>query len=142
MFSFRIILSWIVSSIVMYLAFYLWHGFYLNELSTLDYPKSLFYFFSALTYLGISFLIIRLYDFKLFKKYIPNLFTRGLASGIVVGILVFLISHVTGVGIGKSVTFQHLILDATWQCTEQCVGGILVALGNFFIFDPSTEENT
>ena len=125
----------------MYLAFFFWHGVYLDEISQLNYSTGLFYLFAGITYLVISFLLIKLFDLKATKKIFGNIFMRGLASGLIVGVIVFVVTRVTGIGIGKSVTMNHLLLDVVWQCVEEVSGGMIVSLGAFFIFDPSLEEH-
>jgi H+/Cl- antiporter ClcA len=126
----------------MYLAFYFWHGIFLDEINRISYSKTLFFLFAAITYLVISFVIFKVYELKLLKKYVKNLFLRGLISGIVVGIIVFVISRVADVGLGKSITLEHLLFDATWQSVEQAIGGCVMALGQAFIYDPVLEQET
>ncbi len=138
--NFRFFVSWIVGAIVMYVAFYFWHGIFLDELSRINYSRGLFFIFAALSYLVISFLLFRIYEMKALKKYISNMFLRGLVAGVLLAGVVFVVTRVTGVGIGTSVTLKHLLLDVSWQTIEQCVGGIIMALGQLFIYDPVLEE--
>lgn len=141
MVSFRFFVSWIAAALLMYLAFYFWHGIYLDEIRGISYSKTLFYIFAAFTYLVISFLLYKIYELKLLKKIFTNIFIRGLVAGVLMAGVVFVITHVTDVGFGKSVTLKHLILDASWQTVEQCIGGFIVALGQLFIYDPVLEED-
>jgi membrane protease YdiL (CAAX protease family) len=130
-----------MSAVAMYLSFFFWHGYYLNEISQLSYPRTLFYFFAGVTYLFISFLTIKVYDTKFLRGMIKNIFARGLISGFIVGLLVFMVTKVTGISIGTSNTLEHLALDAMWQCVEQIIGGFVISLGTLFIFDPRLEED-
>ncbi|MFN5182520.1 MAG: hypothetical protein ACK5D5_05805 [Bacteroidota bacterium] len=141
MFTIRFFLSWLMSAVAMYLSFFFWHGYYLNEISQLSYPRTLFYFFAGVTYLFISFLTIKVYDTKFLRGMIKNIFARGLISGFIVGLLVFMVTKVTGISIGTSNTLEHLALDAMWQCVEQIIGGFVISLGTLFIFDPRLEED-
>jgi hypothetical protein len=138
--NYRFFVSWIVGAIVMYLAFYAWHGIFLDELSRISYSRGLFFLFAAFSYLVISFLLFKIFEMKLLKKYVSNLFLRGIVAGIILAGVVFVVTRVTGVGIGTSVTLKHLLLDISWQTVEQSLGGMIMALGQLFIFDPELEE--
>jgi H+/Cl- antiporter ClcA len=140
MITLRFFISWIVAAVLMYLAFYAWHGVYLNELKTLPYSRTIFFIFAAVTYILISFLLLKIYEIKLLKKLVSNIFLRGLIAGGIMGVVVFMMSRVTGVGFGNSVTLKHLLFDGTWQVIEQCIGGLVMALGQMFIYDPVLEE--
>lgn len=138
--TFRFFVSWIVAAVLMYLAFYAWHGIFLDELNRITYSKTLFFIFAAFSYLVISYLLFKIYELKLLKKFIGNLFLRGLVAGCIMAGVVFVITKVTGVGISNSITLKHLMLDAAWQTVEQCAGGLIMALGQAFIYDPVLEE--
>jgi H+/Cl- antiporter ClcA len=140
MFGFRFFASWIASSIVMYLAFYAWHGIFLDDFSRLNYSKHLFFIFSAITYLVVGLILFLSFEIKFLEKLIPNSFLRGLLTGACIGLLVFIVTRVTGVGIGQSITFKHLMLDASWQITEQVVGGSVIALCKWLILEPAFED--
>jgi hypothetical protein len=140
MFSIRFFVSWLFGAIAMYLSFYAWHGLFLNELIQINYPKSIFFLFAGITYLVISFFTVRIFDIKFLRKIINNIFLRGILAGLVVGVIVFVVTKVTGISVGKSLTLEHVLLDAIWQCVEQTIGGIVIALGAFFIYDPKLED--
>jgi hypothetical protein len=138
--SVRFFVSWIICAVVMYLAFYSWHGLFLDELNRIQYSRGLFFIFAALTYLVVSFLLFKVYELKPLKKLVRNMFLRGLIAGAILGCTVFVVSRVTGVGIGTSITMKHMLLDFSWQTVEQCAGGLVMALGQLFIYDPALEE--
>ena len=50
----RFFISWLLSSLLMFLLSYVWHGIFLTDLSRLSYPKALFLFFAAIVYLMIG----------------------------------------------------------------------------------------
>lgn len=136
----RFFASWILAAVLMYIAFYAWHGMYLDDLSRISYSRGLFFIFAAFTYLVISFLLFKIYELKLLKKFLSNVFLRGLAAGCIMAGVVFVITRVMDVGITTSITMKHLALDAAWQTVEQCIGGLVMALGQTFIYDPVLEE--
>ena len=140
MFSFRFFISWIIGAIVMYIAFYLWHGMYLNEINQLNYSKSIFYLFAGITYIAIAFLISKIFDLGISRKFFSNIFLRGVVSGLFIGFMVFVITRVSGIGLGKSLTLEHMLFDFAWQLFEQSCGGIVVSLATFFIYDPALDE--
>jgi len=140
MLTFRFFVSWIISAVAMYASFYAWHGFFLDELSQINYPKSIFFLLAGITYLLISFLSLRIFDLKLLRKTISNIFLRGILSGSIVGVLVFTVTKVTGISVGKSLTLEHFLLDAWWQCIEQIIGGLTISICAFFIYDPKLED--
>lgn len=142
MLSFRFFISWIIAAVIMYFAFYFWHGVFLDEIARIPYSKGLFYIFAAITYLVISFVIFKVYELKILKRLFSSIFLRGLIAGIIVGVVVFMVSRVMDVGLGKSMNLKHLLFDASWQSVEQMLGGFVMALGQAFIFDPELEEET
>lgn len=139
--GFRFFISWITSSILMYLAFYAWHGLFLDDFSHLNYSKNIFFIFSAITYLVIALLTVICFEIKFLQKLIPNSILRGILCGVGIGITVFIISRVTGVGIGQSITLKHLLFDAGWQIVEQSIGGATISLCKLLVFEPAFEND-
>lgn len=141
MLTLRFFISWLVASVLMYVAFYAWHGVYLNELSKLSISsKTLFYVFAAITYLVIGFLVFKVYELKFLKHLIKSIFMRGIIAGAFVGGLVFVVTKVTGIGFSPGFSLKYMLFDGAWQVTEQIAGGLIMALGQVFIYDPVLEE--
>jgi hypothetical protein len=62
LYSFRFYVSWIVAAVLMYVAFYFWHGVFLNDLNRISFSKALFLSLAALGYLVISFILYITYE--------------------------------------------------------------------------------
>jgi hypothetical protein len=128
----------------MFMLFYIWHGMFLTDFARLSYPKSVFLVFAVFVYLIIGFICAKAIDVKvLSKKFKRRPFVKGLISGGAVGVVIFVFSTVVGVSFSTGNKLDNLVLDASWQVIEQSLGGLVVGLGHFFIFDPgvAAEEN-
>ena len=135
LYSFRFFLSWILSAIVMYGAFYIWHGVFLNDLNSITFPKVIFLGLAALVYLAISFVLYRTYDSKLFNKLFFFPMFRGIASGFFIGFLLFSFVTVLGISFTKNINITYILADCAWQIVEQIIGGLIIALGKIMIFE-------
>jgi len=136
----RFVISWLISAVIMYSAFYCWHGILSNDFYKIQYPKGIFLILAALVYIVISFVLAKLFDYKPIRKKIKNLFLRALILGSILGFLLFSISIVFGIGFSASYSFQIFMADALWQLFEQIIGGLVIALTHVFIFIPEFEE--
>lgn len=136
----RFVISWVISAIIMYSAFYCWHGILSNDFYKIQYPKGIFLILAALVYIFISFVLARLFDYKLIRKKIKNLFLRAIVIGSLLGFLLFSISIVFGIGFSASYSLQIFLVDAFWQIFEQILGGLIIALTHIFIFIPEFDE--
>ncbi len=132
----RFYISWIIAAIVMYSAFYMWHGIFLNDLNRVTVSKPLFLFLAALVYLVISFVLYRTFESKTLSSKIHSPLLKGLISGICIGFMMFAVVFVLGVSFTKTMSLTYLIADFSWQIIEQILGGILIGFGKMFIFEP------
>ncbi len=139
LYSVRFFISWIVAAILMYSAFYTWHGLFLNDLSRISFSKPLFLALAALVYLVISFVLYRVYESKLLAKHIHSAMLRGILSGLILGFVLFAVITVLGISFTKNVTFEYIIADCAWQISEQIIGGLIIGLGKVLIFEPIPE---
>ncbi len=139
LYSVRFYISWIVSAIIMYAAFYVWHGLFLTDLNRIEFSKTLFFILAALVYLAVSFVLYRTYESKLLAKYFPQPIFRGIISGVMLGFLLFAVITVLGISFTKNVNMTYILVDCVWQITEQILGGIIIGLGKVMIFEPSPE---
>ncbi len=139
-YSVRFFISWILSSVVMYIAFYWWHGIFLSDLSRITFSKPLFLVLAALVYPVISYVLYRSFETKILSKYISAPFLRGIICGILVGFILFAFITVLGVSFTKHVSLKYLMADCAWQVVEQVMGGLIIALGKKLIFEPQPEE--
>lgn len=125
--SIRFFVSWILSSITMFGASYLWHGVFLTDFSRIDYPFGIFLTVACFVYLLFGFIITKSFSFILFHK-ISQKTLRGFVIGSIVGLSVFCITLVAGVSFSYQLTLENLLLDFSWQIIEQSLGGVVVGL--------------
>lgn len=136
----RFFISWIASSLLMFLLSYVWHGIFLTDLSRLSYPKGLFLLFAAVVYLIIGFIVTKAMDFKIFDKYLKRKpIVRGLLAGACCGIAFFMIATVVGVSFSTGSKLENMLLDVIWQLIEQSMGGLVVGIIRILIFEPSID---
>jgi hypothetical protein len=142
MFTKRFFISWLASSIVMFLLSYIWHGIFLTDFARLSYPKALFLFFAVFVYLIIGFCVAKAMEINVFEKYFKRKrILKGAFVGAALGFTFFIISTVVGVSFSTGSRLENLLLDVSWQVIEQALGGVAVGLTHFFIFDPSMMED-
>lgn len=135
-FNFRFYLSWIISAVFMYSAFYIWHGVFLNDLNHISFSKPLFLILAALVYLVISFILFRTYESKFLQKNIPQTLFRGVVSGFLIGFILFSIVTVLGISFTKNINITYIMADFGWQISEQIIGGLVIGFGKLLIFEP------
>lgn len=139
LYSVRFYISWIVSAVLMYSAFYVWHGVFLNDLNRIEFSKALFLGLAALVYLVISFVLYRTYESKLINKFVSSPMLKGVVSGIILGFILFAVITVLGISFTKSVNLTYIMADCAWQIVEQIIGGVIIGLGKVLIFEPIPE---
>lgn len=138
-FNFRFFISWILSAIVMFTLFYVWHGYFLNDFKRINFPIVWFVTFAAITYLIFGAGIYFLYESQLFKR-IRNFITRGLVCGVIAGFSLFMISTIVNISLTKHLTINHLMIDCAWQMAEQTIGALVVVAFKIFIHEPNHEN--
>ncbi len=134
-FNKRFFVCWILSAIVMYAAFYCWHGLLLTDFSRINFPMPLFLLFSAITYLAISFLLFKIFELKYWELLTSNLYIKSLLSGLALGALLFVITHVLGFSFVSTYSLPHFLVDGAWQVVEQCLGSLTMAIAYNYTFD-------
>lgn len=138
MLSKRFLISWLASSVIMFILFYVWHGLFLTDFARLSYPKEIFLIFSVFVYLIIGFIVSKAIDNKILEKnFLRKPLLRGLISGAVCGFAFFLMATVVGVSFSAGSRIQNLLLDVSWQVIEQAIGGLVVGIVHVFVFDPT-----
>jgi len=135
----RFFLSWILSAVIMFILFYLWHGIFLNDFKRIQFPLSWFVTFAAFTYLIFGAGIYFLFESSLMKK-IDNYFVRGLFTGIIAGFSFFMIATVVNISITKHLSVSHLSVDCIWQVSEQTIGAMVITLLKVTVREPHLEE--
>lgn len=135
----RFFLSWILSAIVMFVLFYLWHGVFLNDFKRIQFPLTWFITFAAFSYLLFGAGIYFLFESQVMKKF-DNLFVRGLVTGIIAGFSLFMIATVINISLTKHLSANHLLVDCAWQMSEQAIGAMIMVLLKVIIREPQFEE--
>jgi hypothetical protein len=132
----KFIISWILASLLMFGISYSWHGIYLNDVRTLNYPLTIYLISSAIAYLFIGFLLMRAYTSTFFIHLFRNFFVRGLICGATLGIVLYMTALVLGVTFTKNISLANIIIDISWQVFEQAFGGFFIATLHALVFDP------
>jgi MFS family permease len=142
----RFMLGWILSSILMFATSYLWHGVVLNDFERISYPFEIYLVSAGVVYLVIGFLMSRIFIAEFLDRYSEKAVARGLLTGIVMGVIVFMSALVFGVSFSSITDLKFLVLDFVWQVVEQTVGGLAVGLIYLLVFEfipqPMEEENS
>ena len=138
-YNLRFFLSWILGSVIMYGLFYMWHGVFLNDFKKISFPITWLLIFTAVAYVTISYILYAVYESRPMKN-IYNYFVRGIASGVFLGTIIFIISTVVTISLSKNLSPKHLMLDCAWQIAEQTIGGISLALIKMLVPDYVHEE--
>src|ERR1044071_1203875 len=94
----RFYISWILSAIVMFTLFYVWHGLFLNDFKRIQFPLSWFVVFAAFTYLILGAGIYFLYESRMLKR-LRNLFIRTLACGFIAGLVIFMMATIVNISL-------------------------------------------
>lgn len=131
----RFLISWLASSVVMFLAFYAWHGIFLTDFQRLPYPKEVFLVVASIVYLVIGFSLNIAYEMKKLDVFHRQPLTRGAIAGAALGVGLFFLTMITGVSFGGSRTLVNLAMDIGWQVVEQSLGGIVVGIVHILVFD-------
>lgn len=144
MFKKIFLMSWLISSVGMFILSYIWHGYVLLDFFKNGTPSGLSLFYKILIYLVIGFIIAWLFSLKTFVeflKYSPVL--KGIIFGVLLGVIVFVISTFKSISYNVSLSHQYLLLNFFWQLFEQAMGGFIVGVVYYFMFNPeiASEEN-
>lgn len=137
-YSLRFFISWIAAAIIMYSAFYVWHGLFLNDLTNITFSKIIFFGLAALVYLVISYVLYRAFNSRMTAK-ITSPFLKGLLVGVALGFILFAVITVLGISFTKRMNITYLLADCAWQIVEQCLGGIVICVCQALIFEPQPE---
>ena len=135
----RFYLSWILSAIVMFTLFYVWHGVFLNDFKRIQFPLTWFVTFAAFTYLVFGAGIYFLYESRLMKN-LSNFILRGLLCGVIAGLSLFMMATIVNISLTRHLSVQHLSMDCIWQITEQTVGAMVVVVFKILIHEPQAEH--
>ncbi|HXD94051.1 MAG TPA: hypothetical protein VNX01_12625 [Bacteroidia bacterium] len=134
MFNGRFYFGWLLSAVLMYLAFYFFHGVITNDILKLSIPKSLFLSVAAVVYLIVAFGMSLLFKSTSLKKNIKNPFKRSLLIGILTALFMYGVAFTVGISFSFKVTMLNLLVDVSWQLIEQSIGAFFIALVNTLFY--------
>lgn len=132
--------GWIISALLMYLCFYLFHGILTNDLIKISIPRTVFLTVAAFVYLALGFGMSVLLDASFFKKEIKSVYTRAFIAGPLVGIFLYCVALVVGVSFSAKFSVVNMLVDISWQIVEQTVGIVVIAFVKIITFDPNEIE--
>jgi hypothetical protein len=135
----RFYTSWIISAIVMFSLFYLWHGVFLNDLKRIQFPMTWFISFAALTYLILGAGIYFLFESRMLKG-LRNFLLRGAVCGLITGFVIFMMATIVNISLTGRLSIEHLMIDCIRQMAEQILGTMVVVLLKIVIHEPQLES--
>lgn len=138
--STRFFVGWIISAVLMYVLFYVFHGVLTNDLIKISLPKSVFLTVAGVVYLLLAFGMSVLLDATFFKKEVKSIYTRAFIAGPVVGIFLYAVALIVGVSFSAKFSMINLLVDVSWQIVEQTVGIVFIAFVKIITFDPNEIE--
>ncbi|MEO6424123.1 MAG: hypothetical protein ABIP40_01860 [Bacteroidia bacterium] len=128
-----------MSAVVMFVLFYVWHGYFLNDFKRINFPLIWFVTFAAFTYLIFGAGIFFLFESQPLKKVRSSL-ARGLLCGVLAGFSLFMISTIVNISLTRHLSVNHLMVDCIWQMAEQTVGAMVIVLFKVIIHEPIHES--
>ena len=138
-FNLRFFISWIISALVMFSLFYVWHGIFLNDFKRIQFPVGLFVCFAAITYLILSFGIYLVFESSFMKRF-RNIFLKGLLAGILSGFTIFIIATIVHISLAKNLNSEHLLMNCSWQVAEQTIGAFVIVMFKVIIRDNKLQD--
>lgn len=136
----RFYVGWIISAVLMYILFYVFHGILTNDLLKISLPRTVFLTVAGFVYLLLGFGMNVLIDASFFKKEVKNVYSRALIAGPIVGIFMYAVALIVGVSFSAKFTLINMAVDVCWQVVEQTVGIVAIALVKIITFDPNEIE--
>jgi len=127
----RILSPWLLSTLVMGVLSYVWHGLALTDISDLRMNLWLYLGLSSLAYLGIALVLTLVIQAAIIREWISMkqaFHVKTMMVGACMGVLVYLLLLVTGLSFADH-GIQHVVVDLVWQVIEQAIGGLMVGLG-------------
>lgn len=122
----KFFISWIIVAVLMFSLSYLWHGLLLNDFDRIAYPQPTFLTLAAVAYLFIG-LIVVVANLFIEQQNVkePKYILRGLYTGALCGLFIYLIAFVLGISFNSSPKPEYILFDLSWQIVEQAAGGVI-----------------
>ena len=142
MFNSRFYVGWLLSAILMYTAFYVFHGIITNDLIKLSIPTTVFLSVAGFVYLAVGFIMSALFKSVTLKKNIKTPYKRALLIGISSALFLYAVAFVVGVSFSYQITMLNAMVDISWQLIEQNLGAFVVCLTNTLFYREEEEFHT
>jgi len=137
----RFYIGWLLSAILMYIAFYLFHGVLTNDLVKLAVPKTLFLSVAAIVYLVVALGMSLVFRSTSLKKSIPGPYKRSLLIGVLTALFMYGVAFTVGISFSFSVTMLNLLVDVGWQLVEQSIGAFFIAVANTLFYHEEQDHS-
>lgn len=121
---FRYLIPSLISSVIMYVLFYLWHGSVLNDFIRLEINLNLFFLLTAVTYFILGLSIMFLHRMEFFIYNFP-VWLRIILIGMIVAFAAYAISVVLPVSVNRTLHLKYVMFDLMWQNLEQIIGSLV-----------------
>lgn len=119
----RFAISWGISSLVMIILSFIWHGLLLNDFRNITYNFQFFVGLTILVYLLIGFILNVLLNYLKFED---NAFSKRTMIGGAFGFFIYLIVFTLGISYHNR-GLEHVLIDFSWQMIEQGTGAVVVS---------------
>jgi len=141
MFTTRFYVGWLLSAILMYVAFYIFHGVITNDIIKLTIPKTLFLSVAAIVYLVVGFGMSLLFRSESLKKSISGPYKRSLLIGVLTALFMYGVAFTVGISFSFSVTMLNLLVDVGWQLVEQGIGAFTIAIASTLFYHEEQDHS-
>ena len=134
------LIGWIVSALLMYALFYLFHGILTNDMIKISIPRSVFLTIAGVVYLLLALGMSVLLEASFFKREVKSVYARAFIAGPLTGIFLYSVALIVGISFSAKFTLVHMLVDVGWQVCEQTVGLLVIAFVKVLTFDPNEIE--
>lgn len=142
MFTKRVFICWIASTIVMIALYYIWHGLVTHDFEVYGNPTIRNFLLLLAAYLVVGLIMSKAIDLKILDRDFKHKpIGKGITIGIVSGFAFFIILTIKHSTSGISLPFSHHMLNLAWQLFEQTVGGIVVGFCYIVFYDAEVIED-
>lgn len=134
------LIGWIVSALLMYALFYLFHGILTNDMIKISIPRSVFLTIAGVVYLLLALGMSVLLEASFFKREVKSVYVRAFIAGPLTGIFLYSVALIVGISFSAKFTLVHMLVDVGWQVCEQTLGILVIAFVKVLTFDPNEIE--
>jgi hypothetical protein len=134
------LIGWIVSALLMYALFYVFHGILTNDMLKISIPRSVFLTVAGVVYLLLALAMSLLLEASFFKKEVKNIYARAFIAGPLTGIFLYAVALIVGISFSAKFSLINMMVDIGWQVCEQTLGIAVIAFVKVISYDPNEIE--